>query len=112
MRFFNANDMLAKLDGVEEGDILFVSYIAGRAPTEKAIAEAVRHTEDPKRPRRYFLGEMVSVWQAQNGDWILTMRVYNRDTIQKDGSLKEGGYRSFNPSLGEMILIDPIQKSI
>jgi hypothetical protein len=110
MRFLDANDMLWKLRHVKDGDTVFVSYLAGRPPTEKAIAEAVRHTEDPTRPRRYYLGELTSCWQAQNGDWILTMKVFNRDTMQKDGTLQEGGYRSFNPSLGELILIDHINR--
>jgi hypothetical protein len=110
MRILDTNDMLQTLENVPEGSVLFVSYVAGRPSTERAIAEAVRHTEDPTRPRRYFLGELSSVWQAKNGDWILTMHVWNRDTTQKDGSLKEGGYRSFNPNLGQLVLIDLIRK--
>jgi hypothetical protein len=102
--------MLWKLRHVKEGDTLFVSYLAGRPATERAVAEAVRHTDDPKRPRRYYLGELTSVWQSSKSQWILTMKVFNRDTMQKDGTLQEGGYRSFNPELGELILIDHINQ--
>jgi len=108
MQFLDADDMLWKLRHVKDGDIIFVSYVAGRPPTERAIIEAVGHTENPTRPRRYYLGELTSVWQSSKDQWILTMKVFNRDTMQKDGTLQEGGYRSFNPELGELILIDRI----
>jgi hypothetical protein len=106
MEFLSANDMLWKLRHVPDGTTLFVSYLAGRKPTERAIVEATRHTTNPTRPRRYYLGELSSVWQSQKGDWILTMKVFNRDTLQNDGSLEEGGYRSFNPDLGRLVLVD------
>lgn len=111
MRFLDANDMLWKLRHTPDGSTLFVSYLAGRPATERAVAEAVRHTTDPTRPRRYYLGELTSCWVSSKGQWILTMKVSNRDTMQKDGTLKEGGYRSFNPELGELILIDTIRKA-
>ena len=110
MRFLDANDMLWKLRHTPDGSTLFVSYLAGRPATERAIAEAVRHTEDPTRPRRYYLGELSSVWLDSKSEWILTMKVWNRDTMQPDGTLQEGGYRSFNPELGELILIDTISQ--
>lgn len=110
MRFLDANDMLWKLRYTPDGSTLFVSYLAGRPATERAISEAVRHTDNPKRPRRYYLGELTSCWVSSKDQWILTMKVANRDTMQKDGTLQEGGYRSFNPELGELILIDTISK--
>ena len=110
MRFLDANDMLWKLRHTPDGATVFVSYLAGRPATERAIAEATRHTSDPKRPRRYYLGELSSVWNTSKGQWVLTMMAWNRDTMQKDGTLQEGGYRTFNPELGELILIDTIDR--
>jgi len=110
MRFLDANDMLWKLRHTPDGSTIFVSYLAGRPPTERAIAEATRHTSDPKRPRRYYLGELSSVWCTSKDQWVLTMKAFNRDTMQKDGTLEEGGYRTFNPELGELILIDTINR--
>ncbi len=110
MRFLDADDMLWKLRHTPDGSTLFVSYLAGRPATERAVAEAVRHTDNPKCPRRYYLGELSSCWRSSKDQWILTMKVFNRDTMQKDGTLQEGGYRSFNPELGELILIDHIDQ--
>lgn len=105
MEFLSSEDMLWKLRYVPIGTTVFVSYLAGRKPTKRAIAEATRHTTDPTRPRRYYLGRLTSVWQSQKGDWLMTMKVFNRDVLQNDGSLEEGAHRSFNPNLGNLILI-------
>ena len=108
MKFLDSNDMLWKLRYVPDGSLIFVSYKAGRPPSERAVREAQRHTKDS--PRRYYTGRLESVWQASNGDWILTMEVFNRDTLQPDGTLKEGAYRSFNPNLGELILVQALDR--
>lgn len=94
-------DMLARLSNVSRGTLLFVSYAAGREPTARAIEEARPHTENPKRSRRHFVGELSSVWTARNGDTIMTVYVHNRDTGGEPGA-----YRSFNPALGELLALE------
>lgn len=89
------------------GATIFVSYVAGREPTEKAVEEARPHTEDPSRPRRYLYGELTSVWRNRFGEWCLTLFAENRDTI-KNGIRFEGGYRTINPSLGQLVVLDVI----
>lgn len=89
------------------GATIFVSYVAGREPTARAVAEATPHTTDPARPRRYLYGTLTSVWQNRHGEWCLTLLAENRDTI-KGGIRFEGGYRSINPSLGQLVVLDVI----
>lgn len=89
------------------GATIFVSYVAGREPTAKAVAEAELHTKDPARPRRYLYGQLTSVWQNRHGEWCLTLFAENRSTLWKD-IMFEGGYRTINPSLGQLIVLDVI----
>jgi len=89
------------------GATVFVSYVAGREPTERAVEEARPHTEDPTRPRRYLYGELTSVWQNRLGEWCLTILAENRNTI-KGKTHSEGGYRTINPSLGQLVVLDVI----
>lgn len=103
MQHMTTEAMLGSLMGVPEGSTLFISYIAGRPATPRAITEATRHTTNPTRPRRYYLGQLSSVWQTLKGDWVVTLKVFNRDT-----GPSEGGYRSFNPNVGRLLLIDVI----
>jgi hypothetical protein len=89
------------------GATVFVSYVAGREPTERAAAEAAPHTTDPARPRRYLYGRLTSVWQNRYGEWCLTLFAENRNTLWND-ILFEGGYRTINPSLGQLVVLDVI----
>lgn len=86
------------LKGVSPGQTLFVSYLVGREPTERAIREALPHTTNPFRSRRHFVGEFANVRTTKNGDEILTIHAQNRNTGDKPG-----GYRSFNPRLGQLL---------
>jgi len=90
------------------GSTVFVSYVAGREPTGRAVEEARPHTTDPTRPRRYLYGEVTSVWQNRLGEWCLTLFAENRDTV-RNGIRFEGGYRTINPSLGKLIVLDVIR---
>ena len=90
------------------GATIFVSYVAGRRATERAVEEARPHTEDPARPRRYLFGEITSVWQNRKGEWCLTLFAENRDTI-RGGVRFKGGHRTINPSLGKLIVLDVIR---
>lgn len=99
------------LRDINPGSLLFVSYRAGRIPTPKAILEAERAVKHEGIPRRYALGTLTNMWIAKNGDTILTMYVDTRDTLKGDGSLKKGAYRSFNPSLGELLFLEVIEEA-
>lgn len=97
--------MVQKLSGLPQGTFLFVSYLVGRPPTARAIEEARPHTENPTRARRHFVGVLTRVWTARNGDPIMTIHADNRDTIV-NGFRIQGGYRSFNPALGELLAVE------
>jgi hypothetical protein len=104
LKTLNESDLLDALAAVPLGSVLFVSYVAGREPTERAKMEAAGEV-----PRRYFTGVMHNVWKTRKGEWVLTMWVWNRKTRQKDGTFTEGAYRTLNPAVGELILVDVIQ---
>jgi hypothetical protein len=101
-------DEMAEIAEAAVGALIFVSYVAGRPATERAVAEAKPHTEDPARPRRYLFGRLTSVWQNRHGEWCLTLFAENRDTIRA-GVRYEGGYRTINPSLGQLVVLDVIR---
>jgi hypothetical protein len=90
------------------GATIFVSYVAGREPTARACEEARPHTEDPARPRRYLFGELTSVWQNRHGEWCLTLFAENRDTV-RNGIRFEGGFRTINPQLGQLVVLEVIR---
>jgi hypothetical protein len=91
--------MVAALAGVPEGADLFVSYVAGRAPTERACREA-RRSEREGLARRHFLGKLHRVWRTQSGETVLTVLCENRDD-ERTG--RQEAYRTFNPSLGTLL---------
>ena len=109
MQTMTQDEMVAIADGIV-GATIFVSYVAGRKPTDRAVEEATPHTEDPKRPRRYLFGRLTSVWQNRFGEWCLTLFAENRDTI-KNGIRFEGGHRTINPLLGQLIVLDVIRSA-
>jgi hypothetical protein len=105
MQTISESAMVQLLEGMPEGTTAFVSYVAGCKPTERAIEEARPHTEGPPRqPRRYFFGRIHSLFQNRYGEWCLTLFAENRDTI-KDGIRFKGGYRTFNPRLGKLVVL-------
>lgn len=106
MQRLTESDMLQFLQDVPAGSLLFVSYEAGKEPTERARKEAERHAG----PHRYFTGVLEDVWCTKNNEWVMRIFAFNRDTL-KNGKLQEGGYRTFNPSKGTLILVDVIRHS-
>ena len=104
MKTLDQTDLLDALASVPLGSVLFVSYVAGREPTERARVEAAGEV-----PRRYFTGVLHNIWCTKKGEWVLTMWTWNRKTRQKDGTFVEGAYRTFNPSLGKLIVVDVIR---
>jgi hypothetical protein len=104
MQTINESEMVELLQDMPEGTTAFVSYVAGRRCTERAIEEARPHTEKPRQPRRYFFGQIHRLFQNRHNEWCLTLFAENRDTI-KDGIRFRGGYRTFNPNLGKLVVL-------
>jgi hypothetical protein len=95
----NESEMMAVLAGLPEGTELFVSYVAGREPTDRAVREAQRST-DAGIARRHFTGKLHRVWTTKRGDTVLTVLCDNRDD---ERSGKQEAYRTFNPRLGTLL---------
>jgi len=99
----NSNDLLDAIVSVPLGSVLFVSYVAGIEPSSRAIVEAAG-----EMPRRYFTGILHKVWRTKRNEWVLTLYAWNRKTLHKDGTLTVGAYRTFNPNVGKLIVLDVI----
>jgi len=101
-----AQEMLAKLEGVEPGREVFVSYLAGRAPTERAVREAAKADEayDRPIPKRWFQGRLERVWITKKGDPVMT--VLSTTRYNEDKPDAEAHYRTFNPCLGTLLSLE------
>ena len=104
MQTISDREMIELLKDMPEGTTAFVSYVAGRRSTERAVEEARPYTEDPRQPCRYFFGQIHCLFQNRYDEWCLTLFAENRDTI-KDGVRYQGGYRTFNPRLGKLVVL-------
>jgi hypothetical protein len=104
LKTLNSNDLIDAIVSVPLGSVLFVSYVAGREPTCRAILEAAGEL-----PRRYFTGILHKVWRTKKNEWVLTLWAWNRKTLNKDGTLTVGAYRTFNPNVGKLIIVDVIR---
>ena len=100
----SAVDMVQKLAGVPEGAQVFVSYLAGRPPTGRAIREA-RRARREGMARRHFTGRLHRVWMTKAGEPVMTVLCDNRDD-ERTGA-KEA-YRTFNPALGTMLTLEVV----
>lgn len=100
--------MIEALSGCGRGSLLFVSYKAGRPPTDRAILESERATIQEGNSRRHYVGTFESLWMTRKGEVVLTVMAYNRDRVV-DGQLVEGGYRTLNPQLGELYSLEVIE---
>ena len=58
--------------------------------------------------RRHYVGTLENLWITRKGEQVLTVLAYNRDRLTGDG-LVEGGYRTFNPLLGELYTLEVIE---
>jgi len=93
-----------RLTGVPDGATLFVSYLAGREPTERAVREAGR-AETEGMARRHLFGTLVSRRTTRRGDFVFTVLCDNRDD-ERRGTLD--GYRTINPNLGSLLTLEVI----
>lgn len=101
----SAEQMESALSGASRGSLIFVSYLAGREPTPRAIVEARRATEELGIARRHFVGTLESVRTTKRGERIMTVFAHNRDRLTAEGFV-EGNYRSFNPALGQLLAVE------
>lgn len=98
-------ECVRRLQEAPEGAVLFVSYRAGRAPTERAEREAARACREGIA-RHHFLGTLASKRVTRRGEFVFTVLCGNRDN---EATGEQQGYRSFNPSLGRVLSLEVIQ---
>ncbi len=98
-----ALDMVQKLQGVQPGQQIFVSYRAGRPPKPRAIEEA-KKADREGYPRRWFFGRLEKVWITQKGDPVFCMFSHTRDNM--DNPSADGHYRTINPNLGTLLALE------
>ena len=93
----------AKLAGVPEGTEIFVSYQAGRKPTERAVREAIK-ANDIGIPKRWLEGKLVKVWRTKKDQ--LAVRLFSYTRYNESIPAWEGHYRTINPSLGTILSLE------
>ncbi len=98
-----AQEMLDKLQGVEPGASVFVSYLAGRPPTERAKREAQK-ADHEGYTKRWFQGKLEKVWTTKKGEPVMT--VLSATRYNEDKPDAEGHYRTFNPALGTLLSLE------
>ena len=103
-----AQEMVEKLRDCGRGSLLFVSYKAGKPPTDRALLESERAVHVKGMSKRHFVGTFESMWTTRKSEIVLTIMALNRDRLTGDG-LVEGGYRTFNPVLGELMALEVIE---
>ncbi len=101
-----AQEMVERLKGVPEGAELFVSYLAGRVPTDRAIREAGK-ADEMGVSRRWLQGRLERVWVTKRGQPVMTMFCFTRRNEQDPDA--EGHYRTVNPALGQLLSLEVIQ---
>jgi len=102
----SAEDMLAKLSGVPKGTQVFVSYQAGRKPTDRAVREA-KKAEDWGIPKRWFQGRLEGVWTSKKGEPVFC--VYSETRYNEADPTAQGHYRTFNPALGTLLTLEVME---
>lgn len=94
------SEMDQVLTNVPTGSLVFVSYKAGRPPTERAVREAQR-ARDEGLPGRWHVGQLCDVWTTKKGHRVMRVFSDTRDT-EKTG-MSRGAYRTLRPSLGQLL---------
>lgn len=87
------------------GAQVFVSYVAGANPTERAKREAERAKREGLSSR-HFVGRIVKFSWNKNGDFYFTIFTSERDDERRDA---ENAFRSFNPGFGVVLTLEVIQ---
>ena len=107
----NQAKMLEILKDVPPGSIVFVSYSAGRRPSDTALRESARAVEEGLA-LRHFTGKLEGVHKKGKvhwDEWYFTVWVEERDSA-KNG-MTPGNFRAFNPSLGRLHHLEVIQRA-
>lgn len=100
-----AQEMVERLRDVPQGTELFVSYLAGRAPTERALREAAK-ADDMGVAKRWLQGRLERVWTTKKGDPVLTLFCYTRRNEADPEA--EGHFRTVNPALGQLLSLEVV----
>ena len=103
MRILSGQEMLAKLNGVQRGQRVFVSYIAGREPKPRAVREA-KKAHVGGYNTRWFEGQLESVWITRKCQPV--MCVLSTTRYNEDDPSATGHYRTFNPALGKLLSLE------
>jgi hypothetical protein len=106
----NQAKMLEILGDVPPGSIIFVSYSAGRPPSDTALRESARAVEEGLA-LRHFTGKLEGVHKKKVrwDEYYFTLWVEERDSA-KNG-MTQGNFRAFNPSLGRLHHIEVIERA-
>jgi len=78
----SAAEMVQKLEGVPEGAPVFVSYLAGREPTDRAVREASRARREGYAPRHFF-GKVHRVWSTKGSEFSSGSERENISSFQR-----------------------------
>ncbi len=103
-----ANQMVQKLRDCGRGSLLFISYKAGALPTDRQLLESERAVHEEGCARRHYVGTLESLWTTRRGQKVLTITAFNRDRLSDEG-LREGGFRTFNPEVGDLLSLEVIE---
>jgi hypothetical protein len=103
------SQMVNKLRDCGRGSLLFVSYKAGEPPTDRQMLESERAVHEEGCNRRHYVGTLEALWTTRRGQKVLTIMAYNRDKLTGE-KLHEGGYRTFNPEVGELLSLEVIER--
>lgn len=97
----NTTQMLEILKDIPAGSIIFVSYSAGRRPSDVAIQESARAQSEGIN-LRHFTGKLEGVHKKarSHNQHYFTLWVEERDSA-KNG-MTPGNFRAFNPALGTL----------
>ena len=107
----DANTAYELLKDLPLDSILFVSYIPGRRPHAKAYREGARAIEEGISPR-HFTGALKGVSRTKRlNEVVFTLWCEERDSVHRDGTVTNGAYRAFNPSLGRLLTLEVVQKA-
>jgi len=112
VRAMTEQEMLKALEGAGVGSKVFVSYIAGRKNGSLKARLERRRAEVEGISLRHFTGTLESLKRNKSQETYMLLYALERDTVRDDGETTEGNYRAFNPSLGQMLVVeilDPVR---
>ncbi len=102
------SEMVTALNGVNPGSKVFVSYIAGRRPSDRAIQEA-QPARDQGISTRHYTGVFHSLHRTKKGDYVMTIWTDTRVSTDACGNQVNGAYRAINPNLGTLMVLEVLE---